>query len=190
MRLTKAQWLEKNGFNSEGFTYLIKGNTYEIKDMLKEAGFVYSPLLSWHGSEKLSLPDGYEYITIAFDSVYEWNEKEAAAYPLPHAKVYLLDLLRPVEKVDSSYQGEIGERLRNIAVEVVNITGFEGNFGYTWAITFKDNQSNLYSWFTTGGAMISRGQRGLLTGTVKEHKEYRGNQTTQLTRCILKPQED
>lgn len=38
-----TRWLERNGFNENEETYLIYGNTYPIKDKLKEAGCKFSP---------------------------------------------------------------------------------------------------------------------------------------------------
>ena len=42
-KVTKGKWLEENGFSHLGETYVVMGNSYSIKDALKEAGFKFSP---------------------------------------------------------------------------------------------------------------------------------------------------
>ena len=81
--MTKSEWLKINGFSDDGVAYLIAGNSYPIKDALKEAGYKFSPLLRWHGpTDSFILPlDGetwYEQIT--FDEYFSWNDELGVAF--------------------------------------------------------------------------------------------------------------
>ena len=47
---------------------------------------------------------------------------------------------------------------------------------------------DIFTWFTTAyiDDEIKPGDKIILSGTVKDHKEYNGIQQTQLNRCIVK----
>ena len=74
--MTKAEWLEKHGFNTDGVTYCIYGeDTYAIKDWLKEQGAKYNPILKWHIPNKIELSEDFTLIPITFDEIYGWDEE-------------------------------------------------------------------------------------------------------------------
>ena len=72
--MTKEKWMERNGFTTEGITFaIVGGNTFEIKDFLKEKGYKFNHLLLWHGTEKLTdLPEGFHSVQFSFDELYNW----------------------------------------------------------------------------------------------------------------------
>lgn len=81
----------------------------------------------------------------------------------------------------SGWAGEVGER---ITVEVENfscIAGYETQFGYSRIWKIVDAAGNVYIWKTT--KFIE--QVSKITGTVKEHNEFRGEKQTELTRCKI-----
>ena len=60
---SKEDWMQKNGFNKEGVTYVITGgNTFEIKEALKSAGCKFSSLLKWHSPERIVL-NGFKFVS-------------------------------------------------------------------------------------------------------------------------------
>ena len=186
-KITKAEWLEANGFSEDGVTYLVLGNSYAIKDELKENGFKFSTLLRWHcGKCDFELPQGCFYKTLNFYDLFTWDEEAKAAFMKDGAREKIEAIFNPVEESNSSYVGEIGERLRDIPVKVRNIGGFDSAYGYKWVYTFEDEDGNRYTWFTTSQQAVSIGATANLTGTIKAHVEYRGAETTQLKNCILK----
>lgn len=74
----KSRWLKRNNFAINGPTYIILGNTYPIKDKLKENGFRFSPELLWHGPQKVEglLPKDCLYFeTGVQDLVWDENQK-------------------------------------------------------------------------------------------------------------------
>ena len=185
-KITKTEWLEANGFSEYGVTYLVLGNSYPIKDILKDKGFKFSPLLRWHcGNCDFELPEGCYYKELQFEDVFIWNEEEKVAFMKEGTRDKLDEIFNPKEENHSDYVGEIKERLRDISTKIRSIAGFDSAYGYKWVYTFIDEEGNLYTWFTTAQQPVSIGDHVNLTGTVKAHVEYKGARTTQLTRCKL-----
>lgn len=188
--MTKEEWLKINGFNSLGITYLVLGNSYPIKQDLKNEGFKFSPLLRWHGPEcKYQLPVTCFYKELKYEEVFEWNDEEGVTFMKEGTRDKIEDIFNPKEIITSEHVGEIGERFHNLPVLVKFIRGFDSDFGYKYVYTFEDDYGNLFSWFTTVQLAAAAGSRGMLSGTVKNHTEYKGAKTTQLSRCILVTEE-
>lgn len=185
-KLTKSEWLEVNGFSGYGVTYLVLGNSYPIKDELKEAGFKFSPLLRWHGvSNDFKLPEDCEYKELRYEDVFTWDEDSHTTFMKEGAREKIDLIFNPIVESNSQFVGEIGERLRDIPMTVRNIGGFDSAYGYKWVYTFEDKDGNVYSWFTTSQQAIAVGMNCTVTGTIKAHVEYRKVFTTQLNRCKI-----
>ena len=54
----KINWLKNNEFNEDGFTFIITGESYSIKDQLKIDNFKYDIVLGWHRSYPFPLRQG------------------------------------------------------------------------------------------------------------------------------------
>ena len=100
----------------------------------------------------------------------------------------------------SEYIGSIGTK---VSVEVVLVNDYSyvdraySYYGTTHYIyTMKDAEGNLYVWKTTSSltnwqpdgdackcVCIHKGDTMIISGTVKEHSEYKGEKQTVLTRC-------
>ena len=185
-KMTKTEWLAVNGFSEYGVTYLVLGNSYSIKDDLKEAGFKFSPLLRWHcGDCNFELPEGCEYKELHYEDVFIWDEESHTTFMKEGAREKIDLIFNPIVESNSQFVGEIGERLYDIPMTVRNISGFNSAYGYKWVYTFEDKNGNVYSWFTTSQQAISVGMDCIVTGTVKAHVEYRKVFTTQLNRCKI-----
>ena len=186
-KLTKSEWLEVNGFSEYGVTYLVLGNSYPIKDELKEAGLKFSPLLRWHGPEaNYILPENCSYYELRYEDLFIWDEDSHTTFMKEGAREKIELIFNPIVESNSQFVGEIGERLRDIPMRVRNISGFDSAYGYKWVYTFEDTDGNVYSWFTPSQQAISVGMNCIVTGTVKAHVEYKKVFTTQLLRCIIK----
>lgn len=183
------EWLERSSFNANEETYIyFPTDSYQIKDTLKQAGFRFHPYLLWHAPQIIK---GYE------DKVIKIKREEVAEKTAYGLGVYFNDaksrvqrrIMAALPRSNSRWQGEIKERLRNYIVTIEDIFKFAGHYGLTTIVTFKDQQENLYKWFTTSdlsGYEID--EQVSLTGTVKDHIEdkYKNNaQVTLLTRCKL-----
>ena len=185
-KITKTEWLEANGFSEYGVTYLVLGNSYPIKDELKEAGFKFSTLLRWHcGNCDFELPESCHYKELRFVDFFIWSDEDNVTYMKEGAREKIEEIFNPKVEYHSDYVGEIGERLRNVKVSIRTIGGFDSAYGYKWVYTFEDESGNLFTWFTTVQQAVSCDDVVSLTGTIKAHVEYKGARTTQLTRCKL-----
>jgi hypothetical protein len=176
-------WLKQNGFDAEGNTYLIYGNTYPIKDELKTAGCKFSQELKWHGPAAVDVPEDCYIERIHWSDVYKWNKDFLNMHITPNGQSFLEDIFS--SHTLGQYVGEIGERLRNITVTFDKVITFEGQYGTAQVYRFNYEGAQL-SWFTEVHKDLEEGAEYTLSGTVKEHKIYGNVKTTYLNRCIIK----
>lgn len=92
------------------------------------------------------------------------------------------DIRNLQEKATSAWQGTVGERLRDLELEVMDSRSIESDWGSMVLYKLQDAAGNLYSWFASNGG-LRIGDKVKLTGTVKKHAEFKGVRETQLTRC-------
>lgn len=189
----RADFLEREGFGPDGKTFVVVGKTFDIKDELKEAGAKFNYVLNWHFPVK---PEAYTTVELTVEECF-WENDLAAL----HWNDDLQELIKertPREPSGSEYLGEVGKRL-TVNVTLKKSFSFENTFGYqtstTYIHSFEDGVGNVIIWKTanslteyeygpgtyTPHALVSCD----LTGTVKEHSEYRGVKQTILTRCKL-----
>lgn len=177
---TKKSQKEVLGF-AEGYITIFKGETFEKKEELREAGATYTRLWGWSiaGGKEVPEINGLEPIRLDWSLV---GGEDGKCY----TEEVITKALEPIlyEAGKSTYQGEIGERLRNIPVTVISCNTFSSNYGDKQVITFEDDYENIYVWFTTT-KQVEAGSTWLLTGTVKDHNSYKGVAQTILTRCAL-----
>lgn len=80
----------------------------------------------------------------------------------------------------SEYVGKIKDRITVDVVDCKVVTSYYTEFGITKIYKMCDASGNVYVWKTTNE--IER-EKFTITGTVKDHKEFRGVKQTELTRC-------
>lgn len=184
----QEELLAKWGYDVENpLIWLVGGgNTYDIKDELKEKGCKFNPAFGWYCSHEFDVPVGYGLVNINFYDVYTW---------FPLSKQFILNdnakniadaakaTLEP--KSNSEYVGDVKERLRDIKVTLTAVRSFDGFYGTSFIYTFTYGE-NVLIWMTSSCKDIEVGEKLLLTGTVKEHSEYKGVKQTKLSRCIIK----
>lgn len=185
------EMLMEKGFNIEGKVYAATGDTYSIKDELKEAGAHWKPRLnSWIFTEPH--PE-YHTVEISWDEVMEPNfEGGWLDWKDINPSELIQSKLPKVEKPVSEYVGEVGKRLE-AEVTLVDVFGFEVPSFTPWGGTdtkmvykFEDASGNILVWFTTGYGLDAQqypqGSILKIRGTVKEHSEYKGSKQTVLQR--------
>lgn len=180
----QKEWPQRNGFDEMGNTWIfVKGNTYAIKDSLKESGYKFNKQLGWHGAECLNdLPEGYEICQISFSEVYEWPFKTASEPDFIGEQV----VAEAKSKAgDGEFVGEIGERLRALDVQLMSVKEYDGAFGLSYIYQFS-YKGDVLIWMTTKYMEVEPNEWYVLTGTVKKHENYKGMNQTYLSRCILK----
>jgi hypothetical protein len=99
----------------------------------------------------------------------------------------------------SGHVGAIGERLRDVKVELIGSHELPPTeFGTRMLVRLADDAGNIFVWFTGGDALYGSWDFGnndvrpvvvgdtlYLTGTVKRHGEFGGHKQTELSRCKL-----
>lgn len=183
--------LEEAGYDVEcpQIFVVIGENTYAVKDELKELGCKYKPEFGWYCTHAVDVPVNYGMVGIPFDKVCEWNPVAKKIFVKDGAKE-IADAAKneAAPKSNSEFIGDIKQRLRDMEVVYTNCRTIESYYGVSLVYTFKLGD-NVLTWFCSGKGIdpdIEVGETVLLTGTVKDHKEYNGVKQTYLNRCIVK----
>jgi len=162
------------------------GNTYAIKDSLKEQGCKFCREFGWYSNKPIDVPEGYGMVSINFFDVYTWFPLSKRFDMNPNAKeIADAALVALLPESHSEYLGEIKERLRDLKVTLTSARQIDSYYGPAMIYTFKQGE-NVLVWFTSSCKDIEVGDNLLLTGTVKDHDEYNGVKQTKLSRCIIK----
>lgn len=183
--------LEDKGFNAGGKLYAAVGDTYSIKDQLREAGAKWKPdLNSWIFTEA---PKDYVTVELTADECLDFFEDEGyVSWKQLNYKELIQSKLPKEDTVVSEYVGSIGERIElEVTLEKVRSWEVPSYSGWGTATkvlyAFRDTCGNILVWTTTGyGADLHEGDKAILRGTVSEHKEYAGEKQTSLKRCNVK----
>jgi hypothetical protein len=184
----KKALLERFGYDPENpKVYLIAGdNTYAIKDELKAAGARFDYALGWYFKQNTEVPAGYKLVEVDFDHLFDWNPVTKMISIKENAKeIAEAAISATMPKSLSEYVGDIKERLRDLQVTLTGARSFDGFYGTSFIYTFVCGE-NVLVWMTSSCKDIEVGDHFLLTGTVKEHSEYKGVKQTKLSRCIIK----
>lgn len=177
------RWCDFNGFNSDGDTFIVYGNTYPIKDELKAKGYKFSKELKWHGPAAVDVPEDCFVEKANWSDIYEWFEDEGRMHTTEKGEEFLKEIFS--RNSEGEYFGEVGERLRNIPVVFEKMGTFEGVYGISHVYKFDADGAKL-TWFTSCIKDLEEGAQYTLTGTVKKHEVYGNVKTTYLSRCIIK----
>lgn len=196
-----AEFFEKNGFDKDGKTYFILGNTYDIKEELKAQGAKWdNTSRHWHMAVKptgldvevfeLSVDDMYNK---DWTETYKWNTNVRCDWDNPD---YYPNRIQKAEddlkagKSTSEHMGEVGEKIERTVI-YIHTASWENGYGGYWNTgvtnlhTFKDEQGNIFIWKTDKFIEADYGTKMTIKGTVKEHSEYKGTKQTVLTRCKI-----
>lgn len=181
----KAEFKIKHGFNDNDFTYLYYGDTYSIKDMLKENGAVFDYILGWHSPQQIDLtsaPSNVYSLTLAFDTVYTLDEEVDAYCLLPDARETIEQITKIADEEfsNSEYVGEEKQKIE-VNVTISSIAGYSNKFGDGHMYIFNSNGNKLV-WFTSSNPDINVDEEYTITATVKKHEEYKGTKQTIVTR--------
>ena len=180
---TRRDWLAKNQFDENGDTFIFTGNTYDIKDQLRKLGAKYSNALGWHINAPV---DGYNMKTLNINDI-----ATATLYGYTIDNLKVAEQLAPPqeEKPVSNYIGNVGDKI-DMTVTLDHIAYWENSFrpwehNLTYLYNFIDDNGNVLVWQTSKGLAIEDGTKVRVTGTIKEHNEYKEVKQTVLTRCKI-----
>lgn len=177
----KINFMISKGFSSNGDIYCVGGgNTYLIKDKLKELGFRYSDLFGWYSDTQLPVPAPYQLYHFTFDEIYQWEEHHNTAFLFADSKQKIKNKLQIFQNT-SQHIGEIGDRLIELPVILLKVFHFDKN---KKLYIFK-NKENKIIWKTSKSLAVTAGSKYLLTAVVAAHEIYRSEKTTRVIRSIL-----
>ena len=181
----KKKWLSKNGFNENETTWIITGDSYSIKDELKENNFIYDSVLRWHKATK---DENYadRLIEVKLSDIAEWSAWGQAHFT-SEAKKFIDNLLAETQpQVDSNWIGEVGEKIKDIKVQLTRKYSFETKYGFSTCFNFADEDGNVLVWFTSTIQDIEQGQwLKIKYATIKKLDTYKDVKQTILTRAKL-----
>lgn len=193
------EWMAKEGFNEEGITYIVLGNTYEIKEELKAHGAKFNGILGWH----MPNADGFDAVAVPMDKVTQhlWNGRLDYDSDYTAVKKFVDKLKDEAEQAlkvangepVSEYIGNVGDRLE-FEADLVGEFTFETPGYMSWETElmhiykFKTAEGNIVVWKTT--SYISEYfednvKHFKFKGTVKEHSEYKGEKQTVVNRVKI-----
>ena len=87
-------------------------------------------------------------------------------------------------KADSDFVGTVGERVRDMVVTFEDEFSFDGYYGTTYVLIFRDADGNAIKWMTSSPSINAcEGDTVVMTATIKEHSSYNGEKQTLVTRC-------
>ena len=163
----------------EGYITIFKGDTYAAKEQLKEAGARYTKLWGWGIAGGQEVPEiaGIEPVRLDWSMV----GRDDKALKTDDEVIATIESML-YEPSKSEFQGEVGERLRDILVKVVRSFKISSYYGESTVHDFEDEDGNVYSWITASKSLPEGGVYWL-TGTVKDHKIYKNVKKTILFRC-------
>ena len=177
------QQREVLGFGDEGFITIFKGNTYEDKEYFKESKARYTRMWGWYfiSTDVIpdDLPEDVEPVRLPWNLVGNEDgtlKNEDSVIAAVESLIYEPDI--------SEYQGKVGDRL-DLILTVESAISLDGYFGPNTMHIMRDYDGNCYVW-TTAAKSWEKGTEHHISGTVKDHKTYKGIKQTVLTRCLEK----
>lgn len=177
-RASRGEWLSKLGFGNEDgewVLYMVKGNTYSIKDELKALGCKFQSSIGWYSAQPL---DGYECQRFTEDQVVDKSQE----YSIVWKDKSEIEAQKKYEPSASEWVGEVGERIEKVFhfdKLVWSGAGVAGKTSYMWLMS--DEDGNAYKWSTS--CYYEEGDTVKLRATIKDHSEYKGTKQTVVTRC-------
>lgn len=184
----RAEWLSLHQFDEEGNTHLFLGDTFIIKELLKNMGAKFDSFLGWHYSKEV---EGYDTLKININDVatptawgYTWKYDKDIEGIKKEAYIKIHGI------IESQYIGNEGEKITVNAV-YLRTSSYDSNFGYGyWTETtryihqFKAG-NDILIWNTDRCIEADYGEVLKITGKIKQHSEYKGTKQTVLTRCKI-----
>lgn len=188
------EMLAKHNFNADGKQYAVYGDTYPIRQELKDAGAKWNNILkAWVFAEK---PSQYDVVEIDWQEYmfisdyrndldvlidYSYGRKDGAK--LVKGKI-------PQDDVKiSEYVGSIGERIDKVVTlnRVFTWTQQIGWMSQTmFCYKFIDESGNVLVWKTSSSNLLDQeGNTIHINGTIKAHDTYNAEKQTALARVKM-----
>lgn len=166
---------------TKGYITIFKGDTYAEVDWFRASIARYTRWWGWYiiSTEEVpaDLPEGITPIQLSWELV---GQEDGNLKPEHLVKEAVESII--YEESESEYVGSIGERLE-LYLTVEKVIELDNNFGRSSMHIMRDDCGNSYVW-TTASKTWSVGSEHHIKGTVKDHRKYRNQCQTILTRCL------
>lgn len=180
----RAEVLNPRGFSKDDngfYTYCVLGDTYSIKDELKDKGCKFDVMLGWHSAVDL---DGYSTQKVYFDEVADWGSDISASFDYKSRKEIKDAINKNVVATDetSDYIGEVGDKVEFTGVPKC-VYEHEGDYysHFSTRIYVIKVGTNEVVWKTS--SYLKDNKPVTLKGTIKALTVYNGKKQTEVTRC-------
>ena len=166
---------------SKGYVTLCLHASYEEKEWFHDRGARYNRWFGWFFPSEVEIPEedppeGVTYQRLNYADVFIDDD---TMKPEDQVTAFVESFL--YEPCDSEFVGEIGERLElYLTVDVA--VPLEGFYGKSTLYSMHDDCGNIFVWIT-GAKQWEVGSEHHIKGTVKDHKLYKNQNQTILTRC-------
>ena len=166
---------------TKGYITIFKGDTYAEIDWFRASIARYARWWGWYiiSTEEIpeDLPAGIEPIQLSWDLV---GQEDGNLKPEHLVKEAVESII--YDESESEYVGSIGERL-DLYLTVERTIELDGAYGRSTMHIMRDDCGNLFVW-TTASKSWSAGTEHHIKGTVKDHRKYKNECQTVLTRCL------
>lgn len=166
---------------TKGYITIFKGDTYAEVDWFRASIARYTRWWGWYiiSTEEVpaDLPEGITPIQLPWDMVGQEDGSLKPEYLVKEAVESII-----YDESESEYVGSIGERL-DLYLTVERTIELDGSYGRSTMHIMRDDCGNLFVW-TTASKSWSAGTEHHIKGTVKDHRKYKNECQTVLTRCL------
>ena len=166
---------------TKGYITIFKGDTYAEIDWFRASIARYARWWGWYiiSTEEIpeDLPAGIEPIQLPWELVGQEDGNLKPEYLVKEAVESII-----YDESESEYVGSIGERL-DLYLTVERTIELDGAYGRSTMHIMRDDCGNLFVW-TTASKSWSAGTEHHIKGTVKDHRKYKNECQTVLTRCL------
>lgn len=183
------EWMEREGFNADGVTYIVLGNTFDIKEELKAKGAKFNQMLGWHMADA----QGYDVAEIRVEQVTYRTYIGRFEYIMYSEGIELVNAAKDAAEKElkakrgdhiSEHIGTVGER-RDFICKLVGSFAYESHFSYygetNYIHKFVDENGDIVVW-NTASWLDPEKKDFRFKATIKEHSEYKGEKQTVVTR--------
>lgn len=163
----------------KGYISLFKGDTYPYQEWFSKSIARYHDTWGWYivstDEVPAELPPSVSIVQLKWEDISDGENLK----PQPAIKEAVDALL--YEDCVSEYQASIGSRIdRELTIK--KAIKSDGYYGTSYFYVMEDEDENIYVW-ATSARNWQEGEVHKLRGTVKEHKLYKNQKQTVLTRC-------
>ena len=166
---------------TKGYITIFKGDTYSEIDWFRASIARYARWWGWYiiSTEEVpaDLPEGITPIQLPWELV---GQEDGNLKPEHLVKEAVESII--YDESESEYVGSIGERL-DLYLTVERTIELDGAYGRSTMHIMRDDCGNLFVW-TTASKSWSAGTEHHIKGTVKDHRKYKNECQTVLTRCL------